>query len=323
MKVIDMHCDTFFEILLAQDRGEKLGLRASGRQIDLGKMKRGDYLLQNFAMFVPLDRVDDPADTVYRMIDIFHNETAANADLVGEVRSYADIERNLRDGKLSAMLTVEEGGACRGKLYNLRNLYRLGVRMMTLTWNFENELAWPNTAAKLPGYDPAKKYGLKDKGFEFVAEMEKLGMILDVSHLSDDGFWDVCRVSTRPFVASHSDARALASHPRNLTDDMIRALADRGGVTGINYCSYFLEDGSKFSRCETMVKHMRHIADVGGIGCVGLGSDFDGIDNGVEMGDCSGLPMLADEMRRQGFTEVEIEDVFYKNVLRVYQEVLK
>lgn len=323
MKVIDMHCDTFFEILLAEKAGGTLSLRENERHIDLAKMRKGCYMLQNFAMFVPLDRVEDPMESVLHMIDIYHREIEANSDLIGKVSTYADIEKNAADGKLSAMLTIEEGGVCRGKLHILRDLYRLGVRMITLTWNFENELGYPHTVTRLPDYDPKKKYGLKDQGFAFVEEMERLGMIVDVSHLSDDGFYDVLSAAKRPFVASHSNARSVCPHTRNLTDDMLRRLADRGGLTGINFCGDFLDMESPVSKTEAIVRHIKHIVNVGGIACVGLGSDFDGIDNELELYDCSQMPSLADEMKRQGFNEAEIEAVFYKNVLNLYREILR
>jgi len=323
MKAIDMHCDTVFEILLAQNAKSPISMRKNLRHIDLEKLREGDYLLQCFAMFVPLDRVDNPLESVLRMIDIYNSEIEANSDLIAKVLTYADIEKNRKNGKLSALLTVEEGGVCLGKTHILRSLYKLGVRMMTLTWNFENELGFPNiTAANQAASKLGKKDGLKPIGFEFVEEMQRLGMIVDVSHLSDDGFWDVCSVAKRPFVASHSNARALCSHPRNLSDDMIRALAERGGVMGINFCGNFLDEHSAVSTVESMARHIRHIINIGGQSVIGLGTDYDGIDNPQELHDCSQLPRLADELVRQGFSEAEVEAVFFRNVQNVFKELL-
>lgn len=322
MKVIDMHCDTFFEIYLAEKRGETLPLNQNHLNIDLNKMKAGDYLLQSFAMFIPLDRTENPLQMLTDMINIYNREIDANSSQIGKVLTYSNIEENQAAGKLSAMLTIEEGGACMGNLALLEELYAKGVRMMTLTWNFENELAFPNTIASLPVYKPNTRYGLKPLGFQFVEEMERLGIIVDVSHLSDDGFWDVCSVSKRPFVASHSNARSLCGHTRNLSDDMIKALADKGGITGINFFNQFLEEGNPVSTIDAIVRHMKYIKNVGGIDCVALGTDYDGIDCELELSDASHMPRLAEAMSHQGFTQTEIEKVFYRNFLRVCKEII-
>ena len=161
-----------------------------------------------------------------------YREIEKNKDDIGIVYSYDDIIKNQKNNKMSALLSIEEGGACKGDLALLRNFYRLGVRMMTLTWNYENELSFPNGHF----YDEKSKErrGLKEKGFEFINEMERLGMIIDVSHLSDDGIYDVYNNTKNPFIASHSNARSICSHQRNLTDDMIKKIGERGGIIGVN-----------------------------------------------------------------------------------------
>lgn len=316
-----MHCDTIGELWKAEKEGKKLSLRENGLHIDLQKMQKGDYLLQNFAMFVFLGREKDPLVNVLEMIDVYYRNIKENEDMIAPVFCYEDIERNRREGKMSALLTIEEGGTLKGNISVLRNLYALGVRMLTLTWNFENELGYPNTIVKQPDYDPQCRYGLKDRGIEAVEEMNRLGMIVDVSHLGDDGFWDVVKYSKKPFVASHSNARSLCNHTRNLTDDMIRALADKGGVTGINFCGDFLNPNGQ-SRAADMVRHMKHIVNVGGIACLGLGTDFDGIDGELEVSNAGKMQLLAEEMTRQGFKQTEIEAIFHQNVLNLYKEVL-
>lgn len=151
-------------------------------------------------------------------------------------------------------------------------------------------------------------------------------MIVDVSHLSDKGFWDIAEHSTRPFAASHSNCRALAPHCRNLTDEMIRAMAERGGLVGLNYCSGFLDDQPRPQLCRSttalMAKHAAHFKQVGGIEIIGLGSDFDGIGGKLEMDDCSKLPLLAEALRKEGFTEDEVERIFYRNAQRFFEENL-
>lgn len=334
MKVADMHCDTIAELYYNHRDGGTASIRTNGLHMDLERMQQGDYLLQNFALFVHLGREREPFAYAMKLVDTFYSELEAHQDLIGIVKSWEDIEANRKAGRMSAMLTLEEGGVCQGELSYLRDFYRMGARMMTLTWNFANELGYPNKMAqdrtnadRPPRCVPDTVNGLTETGIAFVQEMERLGMIIDVSHLNDAGIRDVFRYTKKPFVASHSNCRALASHPRNLTDEMIRELSERGGVAGINFCASFLRDEEngadpKHSYCRDMVAHMKHMKQVGGIGCIGLGSDFDGITSVVEMKDCSGMQMLADEMAKQGFTTGEIEAVFHGNVLSLYRELL-
>lgn len=322
MKVADMHCDTIGEFWKAEKAGKPISLRSNSLHIDLEKMQKGDYLLQNFAMFVFLGREKDPLVNVLEMIDVYNRAMAENADIIGPVLNYEDIEKNRAAGKLSGMLTIEEGAVLKGNPYVVRTLYQLGVRMLTLTWNFENEIGYPNTIVKAKDYDPSRHYGLKPEGIEIVREMNRVGMIVDVSHLGDDGFWDVVKYCDGPFVASHSNARAVCNHTRNMTDDMIRALADKGGVMGLNFCGDFLNPNGK-SRVEDMVRHAKHIINVGGSDILGLGTDYDGIDGDLELDHCDKMPLLAQEMERQGFSTQQIEKIFHGNVLRLYREVLK
>ncbi|MDD6022943.1 MAG: dipeptidase [Oscillospiraceae bacterium] len=322
MKVVDMHCDTIGGLWMAEKKGQPKSLRSNDMHLDLMKMQKGDYLLQNFALFVFLNDQEDPLETVLEMVDVYDRHLKANGDILAPVYCFDDIGKNAAAGKISSMLTVEEGAVLKGNPYVLRVLYRLGVRMLTLTWNFENEIGYPNTIVKREDYDPAKRYGLKEQGIEIVREMNRLGMIVDVSHLGDDGFWDVVKYSDKPFVASHSNARSLCGHTRNLTDEMIKALADHGGVTGINFCGDFLNENGQ-SRVEDMVRHIRHIVNVGGIHCVGLGTDYDGIEGELELKDGSCMQLLARELERQGFKTSDIEAIFHQNVLDLYREVLK
>ena len=225
MKVWDLHCDTLSELRRAEKAGRPKSFAQNDLHIDLEKLQKGDYLLQCFAAFVNLDDPApgaDPLVTALEEIDWFKRIMAAYPDAIAPVYTAADIRRNAAAGKISGMLTIEEGACCKGSVGVLRRMYELGARMMTLTWNHENELASPQ---RNPGgvLVPQTEKGLTGTGFAFLAEMERLHMIVDVSHLSDKGFWDIVEHGTRPFAASHSNCRALAPHTRNLTDEMIRA----------------------------------------------------------------------------------------------------
>ena len=341
--IIDMHCDTIALLNeLRKNNNKEACLRVSPGHLDLQKMKKSGYLLQNFALFVEMSECQDPWDEVQILYKVYEEEMDRNADVIGRVLQYDDIDRLQKEGKMCALLTVEEGGVCKGDIEKLERLYRQGVRMMTLTWNFENELGYPhcyrqeNQAANEP-LGAAPSAGLKAKGFEFVERMQELGMIVDVSHLSDEGFWDVCKVATKPFVASHSNAREICRSSRNLTDEMIRALAEKGGVTGLNYCMPFVSEhlwrekdraslkgtlrGSA-DYLQMLAEHAKHIVNVGGEECLGLGSDFDGIHTHEDLAHAGGMERLFDVMKKAGFTESRLDKIRYENVLRVYKELL-
>ena len=321
MKVVDMHCDTIGELWKAEKAGKPISLRSNSLHIDLEKMQKGDYLLQNFAMFVFLGREKDPLVNVLEMIDVYNRAMAENADIIGPVLNYEDIEKNRAAGKLSGMLTIEEGAVLKGNPYVVRSLYQLGVRMLTLTWNFENEIGYPNTIVKAKDYDPSRHYGLKPEGIEIVREMNRVGMIVDVSHLGDDGFWDVARHAKRPFLASHSCCRALRDHRRNLTDEMLKALADNSGLVGVNFYSAFLGP-HEVSRTEDIVRHIRHVVDVGGEELAALGSDFDGIDCPLELEDAGHMDRLIRALEQGGFTPRQIERVCWQNAWDFYERTL-
>ena len=325
MRVIDMHCDTIDRLLSLKEEGKPEELRENGLHIDLLRMKESGYLLQNFALFVYLKK-GDPWERVCMLHELYEKEMEQNRDLISPVLQFSDIAENEKAGRMSALLTVEEGAACKGELEKLRELYRWGVRMMTFTWNFPNELGWPNLSKGGSHYEPNTTQGLTERGKEFVAEMEALGMIPDVSHLSDAGFYDVLAVTKKPFVASHSNARVISPWVRNLTDDMIRKLSERGGVMGLNFCADFLEDVPKGQKnpgtIAAVVRHAKHIVDVGGIDVLGLGSDFDGIDTHEELPGAQSMGALWDAMKSAGFTEEQLDRIFWKNVLRVYEEIL-
>ncbi len=333
MKTVDMHCDTVSRLYKKRKQGSGERLAENGGHVDLKKLKAGDALLQNFALFVDLGKTGDPWEDVMGMADLYDEELKENEERIAPVSCYGDIEKNSREGKMSALLTVEEGGVCQGSIARLQHLYSRGVRMMTLTWNYPNEIGYPAINARDGWKKDALFYkkadrerGLTEKGKEFVLEMERMGMAVDVSHLSDKGFYDVWQLAKKPFAASHSNARAVCPWVRNLTDDMIKKLADKGGVVGLNFCPDFLEETAPGEEnpgsIAAIVRHVKHIIRVGGAECIGLGSDFDGIEGHGELPDFSYMPRLCDALRKSGLKEGEIEKIFFKNVLRFYKELL-
>ncbi len=304
--IFDLHCDTISRIY---ENGGKL--EENNYHISEKKMLKAGSLAQFFAMFVDMGSVDDPYLTCNEMMDVFDSEVA-KSNLINKVTSSDDINTS----NINAILTIEEGGVIKGDMDKLIHFYNRGVRSIVLTWNYENEIGYPN-------YKFIHQHkGLKPFGIEVVKKMNELGMLVDVSHLSDGGFYDCIKYSTKPIIASHSNARSICGHPRNMTDDMILKLRDKGGVMGMNFCSAFL-DGSNLSKVSSIVEHIKYIRDLAGIDVIALGTDFDGIGCELEISDFSKMDMLRVALEKEGFNKEEIEKIYYKNALRVYKEVVK
>ncbi len=318
MPIIDLHCDTIMRF----HGGEHLrGLENS--HISLEKLQKGGCMAQCFAIFVPTHDaatrhgLPDDAEAYFdKAYERYKEELSLNADAILPACTAGDIERNFAAGKMSAVLTVEDGVTLRGKLENVDEYYRKGVRMVALTWNYENSLGYPQSA------DPeAHQKGLKPFGIEAVRRMNELGIAVDVSHLSEGGFWDVVRTTEKPFAASHSCARALCDVGRNLTDAQLRALAEKGGVCGVNYASHFLHaSGDNFTSEEDIVRHLLHMKNVAGIDTLALGSDYDGIGSRLEWGGYDGTPLVVRALEK-AFTPEEIEKICWKNALRTFRDI--
>jgi len=370
MKYIDMHCDTVMKLWYAKLRDELWSLSDAPLMVNLDELEKGGCMVQNMALFVdlglPVDfdgheaglqrgkssRIMDPWYQLMEMNKVFHEEIVQHQDRIVQVRNASEIQKAQAAGKIGALLTVEEGGCCCGSLEHLQILYEEGVRMMTLTWNYENDLGFPNYPAPygdkyfdfspelMDDYAPkeslgsaqscmaegetGRKYGLKKRGREFVKAMEEMGMIIDVSHLSDAGFQDVCDIVRGPFVASHSNARALCGCSRNLADEMIRKVGEHGGVIGLNFCPDFIDPHIPSRQtAEATARMARHMANCGGVGVVGIGTDFDGIEGSLEIDRAGKMQMLADALLQAGFSMEETEQIFWKNVMRVYEAILK
>ena len=314
LSVIDMHCDT-----ITSDRVKEFGLYNSPTHLNIKKMYEGEYMMQCFAIFLPATYFSHPFEELKSYVSFFKNQMEENKTLISQVYNYQDILNNKGNFKMSALLTIEDAGLLEDKMENVLWAYEQGVRMMTLTWNYPNGIGYPNFNMK-DSTTPDTKHGLTPFGIELVKKMNELGMIIDVSHLSDAGFYDVIKYSTKPIVASHSNSRSVHNHVRNLTDDMIIALKKNGGVMGINYCGDFVSS-SKTNQITDIIKHVNHIKEVGGIDIIALGSDFDGIPTPLGMSDATKVHALKAALVKEGYTNSEIEKIFYKNFLRVFKKV--
>ncbi|MCF6461998.1 dipeptidase [Clostridium sp. Cult1] len=312
MRPIDMHCDTVLRLM--EDK-ENTGLYKNDLSVDIEKLKKTNSLAQFFAIWVDIKSERDPMEICLEMIDKFYVEVDKNSQEIAIATNYEDIIRNDREGKISAVLAIEEGASIKGELYNLRNFYRLGVRAITLTWNEANEIGYSNF------YEEYRDKGLTDFGREVVYEMNRLGMLIDVSHLSDQGFYDVSKESTKPFIASHSNSRTIKEHSRNLTDNMIKILSNSGGVMGICFERDFLGDTENAS-IKDIIRHIKHIKNIGGIDVIALGSDFDGSHPNCEINNIGEIEKLAYALKDNGFSDDEIDKIFFKNAMRVIKDVL-
>jgi len=323
--VVDTHCDTLKCLMPMftlprdsqwDDRSDVgMGVRSSLGHIDLPRLREGGVDCQVFAISSVRARTRPYAlRTAMEMIDIFYNECAAHQDALTPVTTHGEIVKAAAEGKVAAMLSIEGADIIEGKVRMLGVFHRLGVRMVGLVHSLRNELADGVADDRTGG-------GLSGLGVETVEELDRLGMLIDVSHLSDAGFWDLMDVAKGPVMASHSNARAVCEHPRNMTDNMIRAMADRGGVMGMNFAPGFVHPTR--ATVQGVVDHIDHVVCLVGPDHVGLGSDFDGIPStpaGLE--DVTKMPNITVELFKRGYSEEDIKKVLGENHLRLMKEVL-
>ena len=315
--VVDTHCDTLMQLIPQYFRGSeprKLGERSDRGHIDLPRLVEGGVDCQCFAIYTGRQENQPGAlKSALQMVDVFDRECKANT-MIKQVYSYDDILKANESKKVGALLAIEGAEPLMGDLGLLRIFYQLGVRMISLTWNWRTPFA-DGLAAK------RSESKLTDLGVNAIREMERLGIVYDASHLCDTCFWDVVEIKKGPFIASHSNCRAVRDHPRNLTDDMIAALADHKGVMGMNFAPDFISEEKP--TLEKLVDHIDHVATLVGVDYVGLGSDFDGISSTPEgLEDVSKMSNVTKELMRQGYSDGEIIKILGGNHLRVFKEIL-
>ena len=309
LPVFDLHCDTALALL--GDNYRKCGsLRKNDGHIDLERAKTLSGYVQCFACFTTDHHEGVSSVELFeRELATIHRELERNSDKIRQAYTVDDISRNQESGIMSAILTIEGPAGFGYDPELLQDLYLVGFRMSTLGWNEKNPLTG---SCKTGG-------GLTDLGREYVAEAQRLGMLVDVSHISDEGFWDIINITQGPVIASHSNSRAVYSADRNLTDDMFRAICQTGGVAGINLYSEFIGGNATV---DTVCNHIFHFLELDPDGRhIALGGDLDGCDVLAE--GISGIqeyPKLAKRLLERGLDENTLLNIYWKNAFEVMKQ---
>lgn len=317
MFILDSHCDTPSMML----RGRDISKDNELAHVDLPKLRQGGVDAAFFALYIPAELEEAEAYVhACRLYDTINDALYTNAEVIALAVSEAQAYENKKNGRFSVFLGLENGSPIGKSLERLKEFYDKGVRYITLCHSRDNEIC-DSCASKVKRWN-----GLSPFGIELITQMNRLGILIDVSHVSDETFYDVLKYSSKPVVATHSCCRALCGHPRNMTDDMIKALAAKGGVIQINFYPVFLEEGfdeehmfeASRPSYTRIVDHIDHVVGLVGIDHVGIGSDFDGIDVTPQgLDDVSMIPKVFDEMRRRGYSEEDIEKVSSRNFFSV------
>ena len=313
--VIDLHCDSLYEHV--QGRMD-LARRNDHGHLDLPRMREGGLNAEVFAIWTNPDkyRPGERAPLVHRAIDAFLSICRRRSNRLGLARTPDELLRVVSSGRVAGVLGIEGGHALEGDTENLDRFFDRGVRLLTLTWNNSNEMARSCMARD------GNRRGLTQLGRDVARRMNRLGMLVDLSHASDRTFYDVLETSAAPVICSHSACRALRRFPRNLTDRQLRALGEAGGLIGIVFLPYFLTRDYRRASLDDVLDHIEHAASVAGVESVGIGSDFDGFGDPPPRGleDASKLPALAEGLRTRGFSRAETAGILGLNFLRVWSE---
>ena len=309
--VFDLHCDTVSELLGRRGRDPQ-NLRSNGLHIDLERAGTLPGFAQCFAFFtttdIPLPRGMKPEDIFWQMVSTLQDAIDKNSDLIRQARSAADVRKNLDDGKMSAIFTLEGPAGIGFDPAKLEKLHNLGFRISTLGWNEKNSLTGSH---KTGG-------GLTKRGREYVKECQRLGILVDVSHISDEGFWQIMDITQAPVIATHSNSRSVCGVSRNLTDDMFRAICATGGVAGLNQYAAFLGETPDL---DTACDHVLHFLELDPEGThIALGGDLDGCDElAAGFTGVQDYPLLAQRLLQRGVGETIVRNIFWNNALGVIE----
>ena len=305
LSVFDLHCDTVTG-LLGRDLSATTPLRSNHLHIDLDRMKRYAGYAQCFAFWTTTGKDRKPEDIFWREISVLQDQIDKNRDLTRQARSADDVRRNVEEGLVSAIFTLEGPAGIGFDPAKLEKLHNLGFRISTLGWNENNSL----TGSHVTGG------GLTKRGKEYVKECQRLGILVDVSHISDEAFWQIMDMTEKPIIATHSNSRTVCPVSRNLTDDMFRAICSTGGVAGFNLCAEFVGDNPTV---DTACDHIFHFLELDPAGThIAIGGDLDGISHMPEgFHGVQDYGKLADRLLERGLDEATLNQIFWSNALGV------
>jgi membrane dipeptidase len=300
MRIIDSHCDLLSKMLL--DPTINFNCIQPEVAVNLPRLQQVNMALQFFAIYIP-EKVDGMRfEPILECIDLFYQKIAANP-AIAFIQSREDLEKSVHEKKIGALLTLEGVEGLMGSLRNLRIAYYLGVRCIGITWNYANWAA--------DGVMEARNGGFSIKGKRFVKECNKLGILLDVSHLAEAGFWQLMEMSQEPVLASHSNTFELCPHPRNLSNEQIKSIISNNGMIGLTFVPWFVK--SHDPQISDILRHIDHICSLGGENHIGFGSDFDGIDTFVPKLEHVGqYDFLVNELSKK-YAASFVEKLVFKN----------
>jgi membrane dipeptidase len=306
---IDLHCDTITTL-----NHKKASLYENDLMVSLKKGKALDKWLQTYAIFIP-DQFRGQAAVDYYEDNLryFHQQMEENKEHVLQINRFSDIDKAFSTGRSGGILAIEGGAAIGGDLKKIEKIAKDGVKFLTLTWNGKNEIASGNVTEE----------GMSDFGRDAIAEMERCGITVDVSHLNDHSFEDYLKVAKKPFIATHSNARAMCGHKRNLTDEQFKEIVRRGGIVGINFYIAFLNDDEKKADFPDLLRHIEHMLKLGGEDVIAMGSDFDGCTTHPGMNSVEKLADIREYLVREGIPQTMVEKFMGGNAYNFLRRTLE
>lgn len=308
MNYFDLHCDTISEC-----SNHQVPLFRNNLQLSIERGAQINNWIQVYAIWMD-DELNDDAAYVYfnKVYDYFLAEMNQWKEKIAFCTSSKELQQTLKSGKRVAYLSIEGSRALGGKIERVKEFYQKGVRMMTLTWNGRTAVA--------DGCMVEQPSGLTAFGKEVIKKMEEVGMIIDVSHLAEQGFWEVVYMSEKPFIATHSNSKAICEHPRNLTNEQFKVIVERGGLVGMNFYPLFI-NGTYEAEIEELLAHIDHFLKLGGEDVIAIGSDFDGAKMPNHIGGIQDMDYLY-KLLITGYGQEKADKFYFKNALHFFERNL-